>query len=268
MKELYLSIALVIALVSCTQTESMDLEDKLEATVESVNAISRIGFDKNDNWSFFWHTNDQIWVNGGIMTTSAANKSKTADFTGYGVNTESGYAVYPFVKAENNVTGTQLTWEFPSSYSYTNIDSDFFDSPQEIPMYAIVEKGKATFKHLGAILAIKMNDWTFTGKHVFTLTSSKKITGQFSTNLSGTLPVLEATTEAEDVVTITYERPSNVQNDKIVFYVPIPTGTYTLQPKIAVENIPYYSPDAKEKTVKRGDIVWIDVYGSSLDGGM
>ena len=125
-----------------------------------------------------------------LSLTSATDKSKTATFTGYGVDTSEGYAVYPFTVAERKVNGTVLTWNLPESYTYTEIDADFFESAQSIPMYAKVSNGNASFKHLGAIVAFKFNDWTLTGEHVFTLTSSKKITGEFTTDLAGTMVVL------------------------------------------------------------------------------
>ena len=260
---------LVVALTACTAEELVHSvsESKLEATVEYTNHLSRVGFKKADSWSFFWHNGDQIWINGGIMNTSAADGSKTATFTGYGVDTQSGYAVYPYVIAENNVSGTVLTWNFPESYDYTIIDNDFFESKQAVPMFAEIANGKGTFKHLGAIFAIKVNDWDLLGNHVFTLTSSKKITGEFSVDLSEDTPVFETTSEEEDVVTINYSRPANSGESSIVFYVPIPTGTYSLKPAISVDGITYYSPEKENVTVARGDIVWAEVGESSMEGG-
>ena len=268
MKKFYLGIALTMALASCTQEELVNStnESKLQVSVESNNTLSRVGFDKADNWSFFWHNGDEIWVNDGIMDTDASDKSKTATFTGYGVNTSTGYAVYPYAIAKRKVNGTEFTWDLPETYTYTDIDADFFESAQSIPMYAKVSNGNASFKHLGAIVAFKFNDWTLTGEHIFTLTSSKKITGEFTTNLASTNPGFETNTDKEDEVTITYNRPSNATETSIVFYVPVPTGTYDLYVELAVDGKTKFTKSSKNKTVNLGDIVWADIKPSSLQG--
>lgn len=268
MRTFYLGIAIVIAMASCTHEELVNStnESKLQVSVESSKALSRVGFDKAENWSFFWHKGDEIWVNEGIMSTSDADKSKTATFTGYGIDTNTGYAVYPYAMAEDNVNGSQLTWNFPSTYTYDDVDADFFTSAQGIPMYAKVKDGKASFKHLGAIVAFKFNDWEFTGEHVFTLTSSKKISGEFTSDLSGETPVFATTTEGEDVVTVTYNRPANASGTSIVFYVPIPTGTYDLKVKVTVDGATKFAKTSNNKIVNRGDIVWAEIGESVLVG--
>ncbi|MBQ8602095.1 MAG: hypothetical protein IJ413_06040 [Bacteroides sp.] len=268
MRKFYLGIALAMAMASCTHEEMVNSmsESRLNVTVESVNEHSRVGFEKDEDWSFFWHNGDKIWVNEGIMSTNDADKSKTATFTGYGVNTSSGYAVYPYAMAEDNVNGSQLTWNFPSTYTYDDVDADFFTSAQGIPMYAKVKDGKASFKHLGAIVAFKFNDWEFTGEHIFTLTSSKKISGAFTADLSGETPAFATTTDGEDMVTVTYNRPTNTNETSIVLYVPIPTGTYDLKVKVTVDDVTKFTKKSSNKTVNRGDIVWAEIGESVLVG--
>lgn len=257
-----------MAMASCTHEELVNStnESKLQVSVESNEALSRVGFDKAENWSFFWHKGDEIWVNEGIMSTSDTDKSKAATFTGHGIDTNRGYAVYPYAMAEDNVNGSQLTWNFPSTYTYDDVDADFFTSAQGIPMYAKVKDGKASFKHLGAIVAFKFNDWEFTGEHVFMLTSSKKISGEFTADLSAETPVFTTTINSEDVVTVTYNRPTNASETSIVFYVPIPTGTYDLKVKVTVDGATKFTKTSNNKTVNRGDIVWAEIGESVLVG--
>ena len=267
-KKNYLFIAFAMTLASCTNEElANDINlSKLEANVESAS-ISRVGFDKSDSWSFFWHSGDEIWVNESPMSTQDADKSKTATFTGYGVNTNSGYAVYPYEMAEDKVSGTKLTCEFSNTYDYTDIDEDFFESSQNIPMYAKVENGSAAFKHLSAVAVFKLNDWAFTGKHVFTVKTSKRITGQFIADLASDNPLFETTEEYSDVVTINYARPMDAAAKTMVFYVPIPTGTYDIQVRVKVEGATKLSRSYANKTVGRGDIVWAEYGESTLTGG-
>ena len=269
MKKLYIILALSTLLAACSNEENVQYigESKLDAVVETDGKISRVGFEKMEkSWSFFWHNGDEIWVNEGIMSTDDADKSKTATFTGYGINTNSGYAVYPFAMAEDNVSGSQLTWNFPSSYNYTDVDESFFESAQNIPMFAKIVNGRASFRHLGAIVAFKFNEWEFTGEHVFSLTTSKKITGEFTTDLSTETPVFVTEEEVEDVVTINYNRLANAGNTPFVFYVPVPTGTYDIKAKVTVDGKTKFTKSSKNKTVKRGDIVWAEIGESVLVG--
>ena len=265
-KKICLGIALAMSLVGCNNEEYTinSKETKLEASVESA-IDSRVGFDKTNNWVFYWHNGDQIWVNGSPMTTSAEDKSKTATFTGYGVNTNSGYAVYPYNQNLYQIDGTSLTWNFPNTYDYTSVDDDFFKSAQAIPMYAKVENGSAHFYHMGAIVAIKLNDWKFIGDHVFTLKTSKKITGGFSTDLSSD-PKFETTTAEEDVVIINYTRPSDATTTSVVFYVPVPVGNYDIEVAVAVDEITYFNKSYTGVNVAVGDIVWAEYGESTLDG--
>lgn len=244
------------ALIGCLKEETtLEVErlTVLKANVEATD-LTRVGFSKNEtNWSFFWHKDDAIWVNGGKMTTDAEG-TRTASFSGIGVNTDEGYAVYPYDKAKDN-TNNILTWNFPSSYEYTSIDENFFTTPQEVPMYAVVKNGSASFKHLAAICAFKFNEWTHTGEHRFELHTSKKISGDFVVDLTEETPEIVTETTSDDCVTITYDRPANAEEGSIVFYVPVPTGTYDLEIKVYVDDKLKFSKSASNVTVKRKDIV-------------
>ena len=246
------------ALIGCLKEETtLEVErlTVLKANVEATD-LTRVGFSKNEtNWSFFWHKDDAIWVNGGKMTTDAETGTRTASFSGIGVNTDKGYAVYPYDKAKDKVTDNKLSWNFPTSYEYTSIDDNFFKTPQEVPMYAVVENGSASFKHLAAICAFKFDEWTHTGKHRFELHTSKKISGDFVVDLTAETPEIKAETSGEDLVTITYDRPAEAEEESIVFYVPVPTGTYDLEIKVYVEDKLKFSKSASNVTVNRKDIV-------------
>ena len=268
-KKFYVGAVLTMALVGCNNDESIYTSDEcqLKATVETVLA-SRVGFDNDNKWSFFWHNGDEIWVNESPMSTSDADKSKTATFTGYGVNVKSGYAVYPFDMAEDQVEDNVLTWNFPKTYTYETFDNDYFASSQDVPMYAKVENGCASFKHLGAVLVFKMNDWEYTGEQVLTVTTSKRITGEFTTNLTDATPVFTTTEEVEDVVTINFSRPANAEKSTILFYIPVPTGTYDIKLKITADGKTVFSPTKYEDVVvKRTDIVRAEYGESALTGG-
>ncbi len=263
MKKIFLSIAFAATLVGCSNDELANWNNEpveLKALVEN-STLSRVGFDKANSWSFFWHNEDQIWVNGGVMSTADADKSPTANFTGYGVNTASGYAAYPYEGTK--LSGDELTIKFPSTYSA--VDSDYFESAQNIAMYAVVENGAATFKHLGGVFVFRLNGWNVTGDQVFTFTSSHRITGEFTADLTADTPVLVTDdTASEDVVTVSY---STAETGDIVFYVPVPTGTYDVSLKITAGGTVKFSKSYEDLTVNRTSILYAEFGESSLVGG-
>ena len=260
-----------LTLIGCAKEEAQ-LDNKefsvLKANVEATD-LTRVGFTKeNTKWSFFWHCNDEIWVNKGIMSTKDATGTKAASFTGYSVDTESGYAVYPYAKAENKVSEAGvLTWSFPDTYEYTSIDETFFNTAQEVPMYAVVSNGSASFKHLAAICAFRFNEWSHTGKHRFELHTSKKITGDFNVDLKSKTPTIVTETAGEDCVTVTYDRHENAGEGSIVFYVPVPTGTYNLEIKVYVDDQLKFTKSAENVIVKRADIVSSEFGKNTIIGG-
>ena len=247
-----LVVLTAIILASCTKDESQFStgDSVLKVSVETTQS-TKVGFNNDDNWSFFWHNLDKIWVNGSFMTTNVTTGESVADFRGFGVNTSDGYAIYPFL--ENvNLNSTSLTWSFPASYEYTVADADFFETAQALPMYAQVIDGSARFKHLGAIMAVKFTGCS-AGEYVFTLKTSKKITGEFSTDLTGNEPVFTTDNNTADQVSIKYT--NTVDNSDMVFYVPVPVGTYDVEISLNVDNIELFNKKVADKQINRGDIV-------------
>lgn len=271
-KNLFWGIALTMALASCSNEELATGENgqsSLKAVVET-GVDSRVGFDKENGWAFFWHNSDQIWVNGSPMTTKADNKPSTAQFTGWGVNTTSGYAVYPYSIADGNVSNNILTMNFPATYEYKAWSGEFFKTTEEIPaipMAATVSNETAYFKHLGALFIIKFNDWDEIGDHVFTLTASKQITGNFTADLTTKEPQFTATEgEGSNTVSISFTRAEGAEAEDLVFYIPVPTGNYdvTLAMKVGGQVI---FQNTKNKGVDRAKFIYANLSKSGLQAG-
>lgn len=225
-------------LMACTneQTDSLIVSSyRLKANIENTNIDSRVGFE-NETGEFFWTKNDQIGV---TTTASATTFQKMTLHSGVGEangvfegtisGTPDGYAVYPFV-AENNHTitnGGELTYNLPETYTYSSLDKDYGlknGNSFNAPMWSEIGN-ELSFKHLGGVICILVNGLPIGNNLEFTLTTSNKITGSFTIDLTTTKPALQTTaSQTENTVTIHF---SNANDDEIgVFYIPVPTGTY------------------------------------------
>ena len=273
-KHLFLGLSLTMALASCSNEEFLNHENgdsALKAVVETASS-SRVGFDQANGWAFYWHQNDEIWVNGSLMSTEAPDKSAMGTFTGWGVNTASGYAVYPYSIAQKGVDkDNKLTYQFPASYEYEAWNGEFFGTKEAIPvipMAAKVQNGTASFKHLGALFIIKFNQWDETGDHVFTLTSSKPITGEFTADLTADDPKFETTEgEGNNQVSFSFTRAEGAENEDLVFYIPVPTGTYNVEMKMTVGGDDKFVETKTGFEVNRADFIYAEFGKSVLVGG-
>lgn len=237
-KNIFISSIIGLSLFACTSEHTDSLVEnayKLEANIENPNVDSRVGFE-NETGKFFWTENDQI----GITTTSSATTFQKMTlnsgagkangvFEGTINGTPNGYAVYPFI-SENNHSITNngiLTFNFPETYTYTSLDKDYGlknGNSFNAPMWSKIGE-ELSFKHLGGVICILVNGLPIGNDLKFTLTTSNKITGSFSVDLTVNKPTLETTASTtENTVNITF---SNANDDEIgVFYIPVPTGTY------------------------------------------
>lgn len=235
MKKLFFALLLAaVALTGCDKDETTDVvlhDVELKASID-LNA-SRVAFDQGGN--FFWTVSDAIGV------TTTANKSNfekmtmkdggagqaTATFKGSFMSGKpEGYAVYPYNR-EHTMNGSELTYNFPTSYNYTIEDHSYFVTDGQgnsfnPAMWATIEDGSVHFKHLGGVFCIAVADMPAGANQTLTVTTSKRITGNFTTDLAAN-PVLVTDNEAGNEVTINF---SNAAESDRVFYVPVPTGLY------------------------------------------
>ena len=235
MKKLFFALLLAaVALTGCNKDETTDVvlhDVELKASID-LNA-SRVAFDQDGN--FFWTVNDAIGV---TTTASKSNFQKmkmkdggagqaTATFKGsYMSGTPEGYAVYPY-NNKHKMNGSELTYNFPTSYNYTIEDHSYFvtdgtGNSFNPAMWATIEDGRVHFKHLGGVFCIAVADMPAGDNQTLTVTTSQRITGDFTTDLAAN-PVLVTDNEAGNEVTINF---SNAEESDRVFYVPVPTGLY------------------------------------------
>lgn len=220
-----------------TETPEAGAVGTLYATVEGSDNTTRVGFDKDG--MFYWSGGDKIGVVTDVnpkftpLTIDSGAGTGSASFSGeVDGSMGGGYAVYPYSES-HSVSGYNLTYAFPSEYTYTKVDTDFFSAEQgdgnsfNAPMWGKIDGNSVQFKHLGGVFCVKIDKMpSVSGKVTFS--ADQRINGTYDVELFGSEPKFEAaaaSTESEKSVTITFEGATAGESG--VFYVPVPTGTYT-----------------------------------------
>lgn len=284
MKTKYLTSLAMAALLLAACSDEQELastpsgEGVLRATVEGASPATRAGFDSEG--AFYWTRGDQLGVttasNGNsfsALTLSEASIGQTTGtFDGSLGSEELGfYAVYPH-NDSYSLNGTTLTYNFPATYSYTKVDADFFSATQgegnsfNPAMWGSIRNGSTQLKHLGGVFCIKIESMPLAdGK--LTLTADKAITGTFTADLDGEIPVLTSTETVAENNIVTIDFSGATQDASGVFYVPVPTGTYNVRIKVTDDNntTEHINAAVGTSVVNRCDLKQITLTESSID---
>lgn len=248
----------------------------LTASVEGSRSTTRAGFDADGK--FYWSAIDYLGVTtSGNKASFSSLELKTgggtasATFEGTVNGAIEGYAVYPYNDV-HSMSGTELTYNFPSSYTYNKVDADYFTTTQgegnsfNPAMWGSIVNGSVQLKHLGGVFCIKIEKMPVTAGKL-TLTTDKQIAGRYKVDLNTDKPVLTATESSDTDNTVTIKFSKATQNSPGVFYVPVPTGTYnSVRIKVIGE-------DGSEKTnvaagtytIARQDLKKIELSNGSID---
>lgn len=266
-----------LAFAGCTNDEGVDFGNgpvSIEASIDQPG--SRVGF--NSTGAFFWTINDAIGVTTigsdsdfSKMSIAAGDEgTATATFSAkYMSGQPKGYAVYPY-NANHKMSGSTLTYNFPASYEYTIEDNDYFvldgtGNSFNPPMWSAIEDGKVFFKHLGGVLCVKIFDLPAGDDQTLTVTTSNKITGTFTADLSASSPVLTTSaSNTDNVVTINY---SNAAEADRVFYIPVPAGVYeSITVSFEAEGETVVVPFSN-KTINARSLQRLQIGSASIEGG-
>lgn len=171
----------------------------LSATVEGNHSSTRAGFASDGK--FYWSQNDRLGVTtsqnaSSFSALSLKNGSGTASGTFDGTinGTIGDYAVYPYYD-NHNINDATLTYNFPTSYTYNKVDADYFTTVQgegnsfNPAMWGKIVNGAVQMKHLGGVFCIKVPKMPIKAG-ILSLIVDKKITGNFTVDLNGEIPVM------------------------------------------------------------------------------
>ena len=249
----------------------------LSATVEGNHSSTRAGFASDGK--FYWSQNDRLGVTtsqnaSSFSALSLKNGSGTASGTFDGTinGTIGDYAVYPYYD-NHNINDATLTYNFPTSYTYNKVDADYFTTVQgegnsfNPAMWGKIVNGAVQMKHLGGVFCIKVPKMPIKAG-TLSLIVDKKITGNFTVDLNGEIPVIESTetsTNENNTVTITFSDAT--QDQPGVFYVPVPTGTYDVRIKVTENqsSTEKVNVAAGTYTIARCDLKKIELTNGNID---
>ena len=255
-----LAVGAVLAVASgCDREENPGSEpDTRHSVTLQANAVgneTKNIFDAGGN--FYWLPSDAIGlatVGGDGKTTFSELKwdSETAyvrsgSFSGEVEGKVGAYAVYPY-NTNHKLSGTTLTYNLPSSYTYDSVDTDFYSAgstsyinSSNAPAYGVIagegNNLSTEFKHLGGVLCIKIDKMS-ANKGYVTLTADRKIAGNFTVDLSAETPELTTSTETAsegNSITIDYWA---VEGASGVFYFPLPVGEYNVTLTVGFQKVP------------------------------
>ena len=241
---------------SCNKEENLStpplsLEHSITLSAGAAGSDeTRATFDKDGH--FYWLPEDAVGVANSSgtfskLTLKDGSYSTSGTFTGEVKGSIKGaYAVYPYNENHKIDGGTKtLTYHLPDTYTYKDLDHDYFtegtksyNNSANSPAYGVisVDEGNArtTFQHLCGVLCIRVIGLKSKSGYI-TLTADRKITGDFTVDLSGFEPKISTSKESETssterTVTINYESTTYDGTLGVdgVFYIPMPVGNYYL----------------------------------------
>ena len=279
-----------------TETGHSSAETKtvtLEASVGKEDG-TRVGMQRSDGKvQLYWHAGDQISVltksktdetqvsntvfkmKDGIETgaTKATFEGTVAD--GYEVG---AYAVYPYSEDHNFAAEGGITYNLPTSYTYTTVDGNIFsknadgtttDYPSNstcMPMLGTITEGKITFQYQGGSTVIRIDKMP-SAKGKVVISANEDLAGNFvitnaSSRASQNTAISTRTGEGEKQVTFTYSNAT--VGEPGVFYLPLKAGNYTgLKISVGKDDDDLETMDYGSLNVSAKDVVTIPVYQSA-----
>ncbi len=256
----------------CASCSTDELAEQQQGETKTVSLTATLGEtptraginSRSDNThTLYWHDSDQILVR--TKSTSDGSYSGVqfdiAPGTATGVTsatfkgTVNGnaqidtYAVYPYNENHEFKDDNTLTFNLPSEYNYDTVESGIFPkngayrtTNTHVPMIGTIVDGTAQFKHLGALLVIRIDKMPAESGNIM-VSADQRLTGNFTVDLSVATPEIatEEVDAANNTVRFTYSNAtkgggvdyvnftySNATKGGVgVFYLPIPTGSYT-----------------------------------------
>lgn len=217
-KSFIILMAAALATTSCNQEEETPnaLQVGVNELYADVEGNSRSLMDKKTG-EFSWASGDKISVwNGNSFTTFSYTSGNT--FSSTTTITPQKYAVYP--AGNHKFSNNKVTINLPTEYGSTSTE---YTPNTNAAMVASVENSNTiAFKHVGGVMRFYIKDIP-AGANQFVFTSNDKdITGDFT--MSGE-QITAANKSNKNTVTINFKASNIKQN--LIFYVPLPTGTYT-----------------------------------------
>ncbi len=214
-------MAAALVMTNCSKEEELVQEKKatkgFSATIEGA---SRSDVDATTG-AFSWTAGDKISVWNGSTFDVYANSEEDVTYFAAEDQENAGeatdYAIYP--SGSHSISNDAVTVNLPATYTHGSTNA---------PMLATIEEGSTNlaFKHLAGVMRfVVKNVPAGASSFVFTATDGI-ITGNYSVNDGQICQDGENTASStNNNVTITFTELTE-KADGMVFYVPLPVGTY------------------------------------------
>ena len=213
---------------------------------------TRVGFGSNGVG--YWQAGDKIGVisydseSGDYAVNEfsikdGADKAK-ATFTGTLSHSSYYFAMYPYndghkyqASGPDVVEGTySYYYNLPSSYNYTAVDQDYSQADGNsfcMPMFGTISGNAVTFKNIGGVICMKIDEMPAASGTVTVKDASKKLCGSFGVYpYVGTDPSI-STYESTSDNTVTFNYSGATAGQPGVFYLPVAVGKYNLTVTVA-----------------------------------
>ena len=224
-KYIYMAVAAIAALSSCTPDETGDVntngsDEAFIATIETGNTRTTLGTGDNAG-KVFWESGDKISING-VTYTGTPDKDNATKAT--------------FEKDGDAATGTTFSAYYPASlYDGTNATlpaEQTYEAGKisNLPMYAQSDDHNLVFKNLCGVLAITVNSSDFSEVSSIDVYSDNWMNGNFTVDASNNYSMSFSgdIADANKKVTLSMgTTPMSITTSQ-VFYVAIPAGTHNL----------------------------------------
>ncbi len=290
------AVAVTAALCTSCSTDDITAQQQTETTETSLTATlgetsTRAGINagSGNTHTLYWHNNDQILVRTkGTDGTYSQAKFDIAQGTATGVTSATfqghvgmktqidTYAVYPYNENHEFTGEKSLTFNLPSEYNYETVETGIFPKDgayrttnTNVPMIGTISDGTAKFKHLGGLLVIRIDKMPSESGTIL-VHADQSLSGNFNVDLSAATPeIATKKVDGSGYKEVTFTYTNATVGGVGVFYLPVPTGSYTnLKVGIQVSG----TTDAITATygpliVDRADIIAIPVYqGTDASG--
>ncbi len=255
----------------------------LEATIGNGDD-TRVGLGRKDGKvQLYWHAGEQISVQsksrdddpsydntkfdiGDDIETGDTRATFTGTVpTGYDVD---AYALYPY-NEKHKFSSDGVTYYLPDSYEYKTVEGNIFSKTTDgttsypsnstcMPMLGTIADGKIKFQYLGGLLVFRIDKMPAESV-TFVVSADQQIAGDFIvSNLAAGNCEISTPTETSNLNEVTFTYSNATKGGVGVFYLPVPTGSYT---NLKIKDI------TNDKTavygslnVSRADIITIPIY--------
>ncbi len=255
----------------------------LEATIGNDDG-TRVGLGRKDGKvQLYWHAGEQISVQsksreddpsydntkfdiGDDIETGDTRATFTGTVpTGYDVD---AYALYPY-NEKHKFSDDGVTYYLPDSYEYKTVEGNIFSKTTDgttsypsnstcMPMLGTIADGKIKFQYLGGLLVFRIDKMPAESV-TFVVSADQQIAGDFTvSNLAAGNCEISTPTETSNLNEVTFTYSNATKGGVGVFYLPVPTGSYT---NLKIKDI------TNDKTavygslnVSRADVITIPIY--------